>query len=159
MELHIQNRVAEELERIQAREKQTLADLEKRLTETDPSARAQPKQGTGPAPAVSLDAPRVPLAGPGSASELASQSATEGAAVSRDVSSKAVAQEIESLRTKLAERKTVRELDPGVEKAREDVVSCLRGNDRRPLDCWQEVDAFKKEVARMEKKWVEKVVS
>ena len=157
--MHIQNRVAEELERIQAREKQTLADLEMRLAQSDDSQKSQPKKSTGPAPAVSLDAPRVPFAGPGSASELSAQSATEGADVSRNLSSKDVAQEIESLRAKLAERKKVKELDAEVETARENVVSCLRGNDKRPLDCWQEVDAFKKEVARMERKWVEKVVS
>ena len=157
--MHIQNRVAEELERIQAREKQTLADLEKRLAQTDDSQKSQQKKGTGPALAVSLDAPRVPFAGPGSASELPAHSATEGADASRNLSSKDVAQEIESLRAKLAERKKVKELDPEVERARENVVSCLRGNDKRPLDCWQEVDTFKKEVARMERKWVEKVVS
>jgi MICOS complex subunit MIC19 len=49
-------------------------------------------------------------------------------------------------------------LDKDVEKARDDVVKCLRGNDRRPLDCWREVERFREEVRRVEEKWVEKVV-
>jgi altered-inheritance-of-mitochondria protein 13 len=38
------------------------------------------------------------------------------------------------------------------------MVSCLRVNDRRPLDCWKEVDAFKTEVARLEKRFIGKVL-
>ena len=106
--------------------------------------------------AISLDAPRVPFAGPGSAAETAE---VEPTTVPRDLDSKSVKEEIESLRSKLAERRKIRELEPSVEKARESVVSCLRENDRRPLDCWQEVDAFKKEVAKMERSWVEKIIS
>jgi altered-inheritance-of-mitochondria protein 13 len=49
-------------------------------------------------------------------------------------------------------------LDKDVEKARDEVVKCLRENDRRPLDCWREVEKFKEEVRRVEDKWVEKVV-
>ena len=49
-------------------------------------------------------------------------------------------------------------LDASVNKAREDVIKCLKGNDRRPLDCWREVETFKEEVRRLEEKWVEKVV-
>lgn len=56
-------------------------------------------------------------------------------------------------------RKKLRDVDEGVEKAKNEVVKCLRENDRRPLDCWKEVEAFKKEVRRMEGTWVEKVVS
>lgn len=52
----------------------------------------------------------------------------------------------------------IEDLDTGVAKARDDVVKCLRGNDRRPLDCWEEVEAFKNEVRRVEVGWVEKVV-
>ena len=67
-------------------------------------------------------------------------------------------QEIAALRTKLAERRRVHEMDEGVEKAREEVVKCLTVNDRRPMNCWQEVESFKKEVARLEKGWVERIV-
>jgi altered-inheritance-of-mitochondria protein 13 len=61
----------------------------------------------------------------------------------------------------LEKRKKVREigeLDAAVESAREEVVKCLRGNDRRPLDCWKEVEAFREGVRRLEVGWVESVV-
>lgn len=66
---------------------------------------------------------------------------------------------IDDLRTKLGERRKVQSLPDGVEAARNEVVRCLRENDRRPLDCWREVEAFKEEVRRLEKGWVDKVVS
>lgn len=62
--------------------------------------------------------------------------------------------EIEALKKKLSERKTLKELPKELERARESVVGCLRLNDRRPLDCWKEVEAFKREVRRMEEKFV-----
>jgi altered-inheritance-of-mitochondria protein 13 len=49
-------------------------------------------------------------------------------------------------------------VDEGVEKAKSQVVKCLRENDRRPLDCWKEVENFKNEVRRLEGVWVEKIV-
>ncbi|EEP79655.1 conserved hypothetical protein [Uncinocarpus reesii 1704] len=123
----------------------TLADLEQRLVETTPSSTAA-DQGS-----ISLDAPRVPLAG-------SEPSGTAQETAKPDLSSKQVAQEIEALREKLAARRKVKEVDAGVEKAREDVVNCLRGHEKRPLDCWSEVDTFKKEVARLEGEWVKKIV-
>ncbi len=71
----------------------------------------------------------------------------------------AVAKELDALRARLEERKQVRALPESVETARGNVVRCLRENDRRPLDCWQEVEKFKEEVRRLEKGWVDKVVS
>ena len=62
--------------------------------------------------------------------------------------------EIEKLKRTLSERKVLKDLPPEVEKARNAVVNCLRVNDRRPLDCWQEVEAFKSEVRKMEEKFV-----
>ena len=70
-----------------------------------------------------------------------------------------VSKEIEDMRKKLEERKQVRPLPDTVERARSEVVRCLRENDRRPLDCWQEVENFKAEVKKLEKGWVEKVVA
>ncbi|KAK2592155.1 hypothetical protein QQS21_010163 [Conoideocrella luteorostrata] len=67
--------------------------------------------------------------------------------------------EVDELRRKLEERKKVRDLPENVEKARSQVIQCLRQNDRRPLDCWQEVENFKAEVKKMEKSWVDKVTS
>lgn len=66
----------------------------------------------------------------------------------------AVQKEIDALRHKLNNRKKLVEVDNDVEKAKNDVVSCLRTNDRRPLDCWKEVEKFKVEVARLEKTFV-----
>jgi altered-inheritance-of-mitochondria protein 13 len=67
--------------------------------------------------------------------------------------------EVEELRRKLDERKQLRSLPDSVESARSDVVRCLRDNDRRPLDCWQEVENFKAEVKKLETTWVSKVAS
>lgn len=79
--------------------------------------------------------------------------------VKGQLSSPAVSKEVETLRKKLEERKQVRQLPDSVETARSDVIRCLREHDRRPLDCWQEVENFKEEVRRLEKVWVDKVVS
>lgn len=70
-----------------------------------------------------------------------------------------MSKEVESLRARLEERKKVRQLPESLEQARSEVVRCLRENDRRPLDCWQEVEAFKEEVRRLEKGWVDKVIA
>lgn len=70
-----------------------------------------------------------------------------------------VSKEVQALRAKLDQRKGVREVPETVETARSEVVRCLRENDRRPLDCWREVERFKEEVRRLEKGWVEKVIS
>ncbi|KAJ3467086.1 hypothetical protein MRS44_004650 [Fusarium solani] len=70
-----------------------------------------------------------------------------------------VSKEIEAMRKRLEERKQVRPLPEAVEGARNEVIRCLREHDRRPLDCWQEVENFKAEVKKLEKSWVEKVVS
>lgn len=63
------------------------------------------------------------------------------------------------MRRKLESRKKLEPLDKNVERAKGDVVKCLRTNDRRPLDCWREVEAFKREVGRLEKNFVDKVIS
>jgi altered-inheritance-of-mitochondria protein 13 len=69
-----------------------------------------------------------------------------------------VTKEIEALKKKLEARKRLEQADPAVNKAKEDVVTCLRLNDRRPLDCWKEVENFKREVGRLEKEFVEKTI-
>ena len=70
----------------------------------------------------------------------------------RDLSRASVQKEIETLKKKLQQRQLKEDVvnDKGVNKAREEVVQCLRVNDRRPLDCWKEVEAFRKEVGRLE---------
>ncbi|KAL3472328.1 hypothetical protein BJX99DRAFT_249770 [Aspergillus californicus] len=162
LELQIQNRVAKELERIRAREQQTLAEIAKRLAEvkdTGPSTSI-----TNPTPAVSypagsldLDAPRIPFAG--REYTPAPPVATEAAVpVNRELNRESVNSEIEELRIKLEGRKKLAELDGPILKAKADVVGCLRLNDRRPLDCWKEVAEFKKEVSRLEEAFVDRIV-
>ncbi|PHH78256.1 hypothetical protein CDD80_7129 [Ophiocordyceps camponoti-rufipedis] len=71
----------------------------------------------------------------------------------------AVRSEIEGLRRKLEQRKQLRNIPESVDRTRNEVVRCLRDNDRRPLDCWKEVQAFKAEVKKMEDGWVDRIVS
>ena len=70
-----------------------------------------------------------------------------------------VSKEIQDLRSKLEASKKVRPVPESLENARGDVVRCLRDNDRRPLDCWQEIENFKVEVKKLEATWVNKVTS
>lgn len=42
--------------------------------------------------------------------------------------------------------------------SRQDVISCLRLNDRKPLDCWKEVEVFKREVRKLEENYVSSVL-
>lgn len=77
----------------------------------------------------------------------------------KKIDSEALAKEVDAMRKHLDSRKQVRDLPESVEKARNDVVKCLRENDRRPLDCWQEVETFKAEVKKLEKTWVDKVIA
>jgi altered-inheritance-of-mitochondria protein 13 len=76
----------------------------------------------------------------------------------RELGREAVQNDVKELRKKLEQRKKLTDVDEGVEKAKSEVVRCLRANDRRPLDCWQEVENFKNEVRRLEGVWVEKIV-
>ncbi|KAJ5325880.1 Protein of unknown function DUF1690 [Penicillium brevicompactum] len=171
LELEIQNRVAQELQRLREREQQTLAQIEKRIAEskdttslpiTAATAPLAPSSSGYPEGSLNLDAPRIPFAGrhhdPVPTYAAPQESAAPAAPVKRDVSRDSVAAEVEQLRTKLDGRRKLTELDDGVAKARSDVTSCLQLNDRRPLNCWEEVDAFKREVARLEAAFVDRIV-
>jgi altered-inheritance-of-mitochondria protein 13 len=74
------------------------------------------------------------------------------------MSRNSVTEEVEQLRQKLANRKKLEQVDADVGKAKDAVVTCLRTHDRRPLDCWKEIETFKKEVGRLEKEFVEKTI-
>ena len=67
--------------------------------------------------------------------------------------------EIDELKNRLQRRRIKEEVvgDKDVVAAKESVVKCLRENDRRPLDCWKEVEEFKREVGRLEKGFLERV--
>ncbi|OJI80228.1 hypothetical protein ASPTUDRAFT_47274, partial [Aspergillus tubingensis CBS 134.48] len=150
LELQIQERVAQELERLRAREQQTLAEIEKKLAEAKDVSSSTPAPSYAPTSSgasyyppgsLDLDAPRIPFAGRESYFATAAP-AVEAAQqpINRELSRESVNSEIEELRAKLEGRKKLVEIDAGIEKARSEVVSCLRLNDRRPLDCWKEVE-------------------
>ncbi len=71
-----------------------------------------------------------------------------------------VQEEIEKLKGKLKERQLKEDImkDKEVNKAKEGVVACLRLNDRRPLDCWKEVETFRREVGRLEEAFLGRVL-
>ncbi|KAJ6095267.1 Protein of unknown function DUF1690 [Penicillium sp. IBT 16267x] len=172
VELEIQNRVAAELKRLHEREKQTLAEIEKRISESKDTGAPAPITSATPPVAhsngypvgsLNLDAPRIPFAGREhdavSAFTAPVDTPQEQAPVtSREISRDSVSSEIDKLRSRLDGRRKLVDLDEGVEKAKADVVGCLRLNDRRPLNCWKEVEAFKKEVAKMEAAFVDRIV-
>ncbi|KAJ5180035.1 hypothetical protein N7492_003245 [Penicillium capsulatum] len=165
VELEVQNRVAQELQRLRESEQQTLAEIEKRITEVKDTGSLPVTAATGPvAPgypvgSLNLDAPRIPFAGREYETAPApAHQETAQPAVNRSVSRDSVASEIDELRSRLDGRRKLVELDEGVAKAKSDVIGCLRLNDRRPLDCWKEVDAFKREVAKMEAAFVDRIV-
>ncbi|KAL7800040.1 hypothetical protein V8C37DRAFT_363850 [Trichoderma ceciliae] len=70
-----------------------------------------------------------------------------------------VGKEVGELRSKLEQRRKVQDLPEGVEAARNNVIRCLRENDRRPLVCYDEVEAFKAEVKKMEKDWINRITA
>jgi altered-inheritance-of-mitochondria protein 13 len=76
----------------------------------------------------------------------------------RDLGRESVQNDVQSLKKKLESRKKLSDVDEGVEKAKSEVIRCLREHDRRPLDCYKEVEKFKEEVRKMEGVWVEKIV-
>ena len=77
----------------------------------------------------------------------------------QDLGRQSVQKEIDGLKQKLQKRKIKEEVagDKAVAAAKESVVRCLRNNDRRPLDCWREVEDFKREVGRLEKGFLGRV--
>ncbi|KAH8695058.1 hypothetical protein BGW36DRAFT_417933 [Talaromyces proteolyticus] len=171
LELHIQTRVAEELERLRQREKQTLEEIEKRLAAELPERKTNGLSSSAfsfgaPAGSLNLDAPRIPFAGrehdaplfPIEPTPQTTPATAQRPEEAVDASRESVLKEIDRLRSKLDSRKKLSALDENVERAKSEVVNCLRINDRRPLDCWKEVDSFKQEVARLERAFVDKVV-
>jgi MICOS complex subunit MIC19 len=143
LELHIAERVAAELERLQKRETETLEAVRAKLSTEDPT---------------DSDTPSTASKIKDAASNVLPNNLTKDQKVQKAQSSQKVQEEIAKLKRTLSERKVVKDLPPEVEKARSAVVSCLRVNDRRPLDCWREVEAFKSEVKKMEDKFVADVL-
>ena len=140
-ELQYQQRLTAELEKLRDQETQNLTQLSENL-----SAEAELPEQPSLVERIS-DATST-------ASTLAEKQHAKD--ITRDI----VTREIEALKKKLESRKKMfpHEVDPALSKAKEDVVTCLRLKDRRPLDCWQEVETFKSAVDRQAKEFVEKTI-
>ncbi|CUS07567.1 unnamed protein product [Tuber aestivum] len=66
--------------------------------------------------------------------------------------------EIDALKKRLEHMPRMVKIDGEVERAREEVVKCLRWNDRTPLDCYKEVEEFKNQTRRLEKAFVVRTI-
>ncbi|KAK6006433.1 hypothetical protein QM012_006843 [Aureobasidium pullulans] len=139
LELQIQQRVTAELERIREEEAQRLAQYTERLTPTTEDQSSSDDNSS-------------------SLKEKISSALTPSSSQHKDRSNDSVSKEVAELRSKLERRKKLEQTDPAVEKAKEGLVQCLRVNDRRPLDCWEQVEAFKAEVAKLEQKFVDRAL-
>lgn len=138
LELHIQSRVTAELKRLDASASQQLKDIEATISSSSDKTTESSNTAAQPhVPDQSSSHGGVDHKAKAEADKL------------RDLSRASVQKEIDLLKKKLGERK-LKQDDPGVNKAREEVVACLRTNDRRPLDCWREVESFRREVGRLE---------
>lgn len=148
LELHIQSRVAAELSRLEAEHTRALRELEEKISNSPDASTASSHASSTTTPDQSESVGGV------------DHKAKKAGDKKRDLGRDSVMKEIETLRRTLGERKIREEVDAdrGVKRAKEEVVQCLRVNDRRPLDCWREVEAFKREVGRLEKGFVERVV-
>lgn len=147
LDLHIQQRVAAELERLTKEESSTLEKLRSKISlksDSDSEAPKPRQPGLLELPSISIN------------DLLHSESPEEKAR--KGQSSKKVLDEIEKLKKALGERKVLKELPKEVEQAREGVINCLRVHDRQPLDCYQEVELFKREVRKMEERFVGNVL-
>jgi altered-inheritance-of-mitochondria protein 13 len=133
LELHIQSRVQAELARLEAEQDKAIKAIQETLSEDPSSADSSPQVG---------------FDGRAKEDKL------------KDLGRESVLKEIEALRTRLNHRKTREEIvnDKAVEKAKSELVTCLRLNDRRPLDCWKEVESFKQEVGRLEKGFLGRIL-
>ncbi|KAL8999581.1 MAG: hypothetical protein Q9188_005848 [Gyalolechia gomerana] len=147
LELHIQRRVHAELERLDA-------DYSKRLSEVQEQISSAPDSTTE----STLPDARTPDQS-SSAGGPDRKAAAEGDKL-RDLGRQSVQKEIDMLKEKLKRRKIKEEVvkDKALEKAKGEVVNCLRLNDRRPLDCWREVEVFKEEVGRLERDFLGRVM-
>lgn len=154
LELQVQSRVNSELTRIRDSGAQKLSDLTASLTTNlEPSSPEVPASEPARDPNSLFHHLSSPFYQDHSAGKPAAAAPKPDSGRSHD----SVQQEIMDLKAKLEARKQLEKTSPEVEKARESVRNCLRKNDRRPLDCWEEVEMFKAEVGKMEKAFVQKL--
>lgn len=141
-ELHIQRRVQSELSRLESETSKRLSEVKESISVPDPTSDSSEPGAAAPDQPSAKGDPE-----------------TKASAKSKDLSSQNMEKEIVSLKEKLKRRRVKDDVvkDTGVEKAKGELVDCLRLKDRRPLDCWKEVHAFKEEVGRLEKGFLGKV--
>ena len=138
-ELHYQERLTAELQKLHDQESQTFTSYSETLS------------GESPDPSTSSE--------PGFLEKATTSKATLAEKQrQKDMSNASVTKEVEALKKKLESRKNLT-TDTQVDRAKEEVVKCLRANDRRPLDCWKEIEGFKREVGRLEREFVERTIS
>ncbi|KAH8730546.1 hypothetical protein GQ44DRAFT_746950 [Phaeosphaeriaceae sp. PMI808] len=138
-EYQYQERLTAELEKLRAEEAQNFSKFSETLS-------AEPEQPSEPSLVEKIS------------DATSSKDTLAEKQRQKEMSRDTVTKEIERLRANLADRKKLEKADPSVEAAKEAVVTCLRTNDRRPLDCWKEIETFKKEVGRLERSFVEKTI-
>ena len=148
LELHIQSRVAAELKRLEAETDRELKDLTARISSLPDSTTESTNT-----PSTRIPDQTDSAGGPDNKGKA------EGDRT-RDLSRAKVQEEIEKLKGKLKERQLKEDImkDRELNKAKDKVVACLRLNDRRPLDCWKEVETFKREVGRLEGAFLNRVL-
>jgi MICOS complex subunit MIC19 len=144
LDLHIAQRVQEELAKLQAEQTSAIANARQKILSSDSSDGNADEDSK----ASGLKA-KLPEKLGGTSKDEQEQ---------KQASSKKVQEEIERLKKELGQRKVLKDLPRDVEAAREGVISCLRVNDRRPLDCWKEVEVFKREVRKMEEDFVGRIL-
>ncbi|KAI9722527.1 MAG: hypothetical protein M1828_004522 [Chrysothrix sp. TS-e1954] len=144
IELQIQSRVTAELERLL----ESSSDSLKTASEAASHEEAQTQH-------ASEQPSKRPFTNRMSEKLFGSDNSNTSKDKDKDLDRTHVSNEIEELRKKLSKRKQTTEMDKDVAHAKDAVVTCLRLNDRRPLDCWAEVERFKSEVGRLEKSFVD----
>ena len=141
--------MAAELSQLSDQTSTALSKLEDEI-----SSEPETSESRGPLESAS-NATGIPFP-PGTGTDAASKQEADR---QRDLGREGVQAEIDNLKKKLQARKMREEVvgDKDVEKAKSEVVKCLRENDRRPLDCWKEVETFRAEVGRLEKDFLGRV--
>ncbi|KAF8450152.1 hypothetical protein BGX38DRAFT_1184797 [Terfezia claveryi] len=131
-DVHIAQLVHSELQRLQSREDELLSQLSSTIsTPSTPSNTTTETTDVDPTDALTLS--RASLANKVTEIKHRLENIPGGSGVGEDE-------------------------DEEVKRARGEVVKCLRGKDRRPLDCWAEVQAFKDVASRRERGFVVGVV-
>lgn len=148
LDLHIQQRVAAELERLANQKSSVLDAARQKITSGDQNEKSQKPSERLPG---LLELQSI------TPKDLFKKESDEEKA-RKNASSQKVQEEIQKLQKALGERKVLKDLPKEVSNAREEVISCLRLNDRQALNCWQEVEIFKREVRKLEEQFVGKIL-